>query len=178
MSSPQTPSPPTWTDAGSDAALHEGVLLRRVVAWLIDAILEAIAMAVLWVFCLFFGLLTLGLGWPLFGLLPLVPLLYQWLFLIGPMSATPGQWLLGLVVRRDEDLAPPSPMEALAFTVLFFLTLALGVIWMAVALFTVRHRTFHEIISGLVVIRSRELDLSLTPPARSWNIGDGGPNAA
>lgn len=165
---------PEW----ADDALSEGVLLRRVVAWFVDAILQAIIVSVLWMICLLFGVMTLGLGWPLFGLLPLVPLAYQWLFLVGPPTATPGQALLGLVVRRNDDLGPPTPLQALAFAVLFFLTLALGAIWMAVALFTVRHRTFHEIISGLVVIRARALDPPLTPPPGSWNMRAGGPNAA
>jgi uncharacterized RDD family membrane protein YckC len=174
MSSFQAPAQPDW----ADDAFSEGVLLRRVFAWFVDAVLQAIILAVLWMFCLFFGVMTFGLGWPLFGLLPLVPLLYQWLFLAGPPSATPGQMLLGLVVRRNDDLGPPTPLQALAFTLLFFLTLALGVIWMAVALFTVRHRTFHEIISGLVVIRARALDPPLTTKPASWNMRAGGPNAA
>jgi len=48
------------------------------------------------------------------------------------------------------------------FTALFYVTLMTGVIWMAVALFTARHRAIHDMISGLVVIRTR----ALTPPPR------------
>lgn len=169
---------PTPDTAGlamlEDELLTSGVMWRRVIAWLLDAALLAAICSGLWSFCVFFGLLTLGLGWPLFGLLPLVPLLYTWLFLSSALSATPGQAMLGLTVRRNADLGPPTPLQALAFTVLFFITMALGWIWMLVALFSVRHRTFHDMLSGLVVIRTR----ALTRPLGFWNMGTGGPSPA
>jgi uncharacterized RDD family membrane protein YckC len=121
-----------------------------------------------------FGVLTLGLGWHLFGVLPLIPLAYNWLFLCSGLSATPGMAMMGLVVRRNEDLGPPLPLQALAFTVLFYVTLALGWIWLGVALLTVRHRTFHDMLSGLVVVRSR----ALTPAGGFWNMPPGGSAAA
>ena len=138
----------------------EGIILRRLVAWLVDAVVLAIVISLLWVLVLLFGLLTFGLGWPLFALLPLVPLVYQWLFLMAPRAATPGMRVMGLTVRRDADLAPPSPIEALAFTLLFALTIACGVIWLAAALVTTRHRTFHELLSGLTVMSARGLPLA------------------
>ena len=57
-----------------DAPLLEGVLFRRVCAWVIDLLLVGGIVAVLWVVLVGFGLLTLGLGLPLLGLLPGVPL--------------------------------------------------------------------------------------------------------
>ena len=79
------------------------------------------------------------------------------------------------MVRRDDDGGPPTGAQALVFTFLFYLTLALGVIWMIVALFTPRHRTIHDMISGLVVIRRKALTADVgawnmpphTPPSRS-----------
>jgi uncharacterized RDD family membrane protein YckC len=136
-----------------DRGLTEGVMFRRIVAWLLDCFFIAVILAGLWVVLFLFGLLTLGLGFPLLSVLPIVPVLYHWLFLASGMAATPGQSLMGLIVRRNDDLGPPTALQALAFTLLFYLTLMLGVIWMAVALVTTRHRTVHDMISGLVVIR-------------------------
>ena len=84
-----------------DAPLLEGVLFRRVWAWLVDLLIVGGIVAVLWVVLVGFGLLTLGLGLPLLGLLPVVPLAYHVLFVAGGRSATPGQVMMDLVVRRD-----------------------------------------------------------------------------
>jgi uncharacterized RDD family membrane protein YckC len=161
-----------------DHWLTDGVMLRRLVAVLVDGALITVAMSMAWAFCLLFGVMTLGLGWPLFGALPAIPIIYHWLFL-SAFAATPGQSLFGLTVRRDSDLLTPSPLEALAFTLLFYLTMALGMIWFALAIFTTRHRAPHDLICGLVVVHIR----ALTPPAASWNMRfgaapPGGPTVA
>ena len=158
MSYARSWQPPTglWPE---DALLRD-VLGRRVLAFLVDALLLTVICAVVWVLLLAFGLLTLGLGFPLFALLPAVPLLYNWLALLTPMAATPGQALLGLTVRRDADLARPSGLEALIWAFGFYVTVALGMFWLLAALFTARHRTLHDILSGLVVVRSQALTLT------------------
>jgi uncharacterized RDD family membrane protein YckC len=85
------------------------------------------------------------------------------------MSATPGQAMLGLIVRRNDDLGRPSFAQALVSVIGFYITIAFGVIWLAVALLTVRRRTFHDMVSCLVVVRA------LQPPAGYWSMpGPGG----
>jgi uncharacterized RDD family membrane protein YckC len=153
--------------------LTEGVLTRRVFAWLIDVLLIALIMVALWFTLMLFGLLTLGLGLPLLGVLPFVPFCYHMLFLAGPPSATPGQSALGLVVRRNDDLGRPTPVQALVSTLLFYVTLATSGLLLLVALFTVHRRTLHDLLSGLVVVRSRALTRSLG----SWNMQGGSPYA-
>jgi uncharacterized RDD family membrane protein YckC len=144
-----------------DVWLTEGVLTRRVFAWLIDALLIGLILAALWFVLLLFGLLTLGLGLPLLGVLPFVPFCYHLLFVAGPASATPGQQALGLVVRRDDDLGRPTPVQAFVFTLVFYLTLAATGLLLLFALFTVRRRTLHDLASGLVVVRERALTRGL-----------------
>lgn len=141
----------------SNAHLTDGVVFRRVWAWLIDALAIAVIAGVLWVLLVTFGLLTLGLGLPLLGLLPVVPLAYHVGFVAAPGSATPGQALMGLTVRRDEDLGPPSLAQAGLFTLGLYVTLAAGVVWLVVALFTARGRALHDIVAGVVVVRKRAL---------------------
>ena len=71
------------------------------------------------------------------------------------MSATPGQAMFGLMVRRDDDLGPPTLAQAVISTLVFYLTLATSGLLLLVALFTERKRTLHDLVSGLVVVRTR-----------------------
>jgi uncharacterized RDD family membrane protein YckC len=164
-------------------ALLAGVLSRRCLGWLTDLLLVAVAVGTLWSSLLLLGLLTFGLGWWLLGLVPLVPFAYHCLFLTGSMSATPGQALFGLVVRRDDDLGPPSLAQAVISTLIFYLTLATSGLLLLVALFTQRKRTLHDLASGLVVVRRRALrdwvsaTGTLTGGTGSWNMGPGHPYA-
>ena len=152
-----------------DDWLTEGVLIRRIFAWLIDALLISLLLVGLWFALLLFGVLTLGLGLPLFGVLPFVPFCYHMLSILGPMSATPGQAALDLVVRRNDDFGQPTAIQAVIYTLLFFVTLATCGLLLLVALFTVRKRTLHDLASGLVVVRSR----ALTRALGSWNMQGG-----
>ena len=156
-----------------DRMLTQGVLLRRIVAWLVDLLFIAVLCCFAWMALLAFGLMTLGLGMPLLALLPLVPFCYHLLFLASPLAATPGQGLMGLIVLRNDDLGRPLPVQALVSTLCFYLTLAFGAIWLAVAVLTVRKRTFHDMFAGLVVVRRR----ALTPAAPAWNMAGGFPHA-
>jgi uncharacterized RDD family membrane protein YckC len=136
-----------------DEAFISGVMSRRCFAWLLDAVLIVLLVGVLCVVLLLFGLLTLGLGLGAMAILPAVPFLYHFVSLLRPASATPGQVMMGLTVRRDEDLGPPTGLQALIFTVVFYLTLATSGLLLLIALFTVRHRTLHDLASDLVVVR-------------------------
>ncbi len=156
-----------------DALIH-GVLSRRVFAFVLDGLMIACLCGVLWLLLLVFGLLTLGLGLPLLGLVPFVPLLYNWLSVASSLSATPGQRIMGLVVRRDADLGAPTPLEALIWTAGFVVTISLGGVWFGFALLTVRHRTLHDIVSGLVVVRRK----ALTARPAFWDVSRGGPHYA
>jgi len=176
MSVPHWPPSPL-TGALVDDWLTRGVLTRRVFAFLLDLLLIGVIVAGLWSALFLFGLLTLGLGFPLLGLLPAVPPLYHFLFLASPLSATPGQALLGLVVRRNSDFGRPDVLEALVSVVGFYVTVLLGAVWLVVALLTTRRRTVHDMVAGLVVVRTdalASLTPPLTPPGAAWNMRSGG----
>jgi uncharacterized RDD family membrane protein YckC len=153
-----------------DMWLTEGVLRRRLFAALIDAFMIAVLVAGGWVFCLVFGLLTLGLGWMLFVLLPAIPFAYHVLSVAG-IGATPGQAVTGLAVRRIDDLGPPTMLQAVISTVGYYVTLAAGGLPFLVVLITRGKRTLHDIASGLVVVRSARIATPpLTSPASVWNM--------
>jgi uncharacterized RDD family membrane protein YckC len=169
--------PATFGSSWEDALLA-GVRLRRCLGWLVDLLLVGVLVGTLWSSLLLLGLLTFGLGWWLLGLVPLVPFAYHCLFLTGPLSATPGQALFGLLVRRDDDLGPPGLAQAAVSTLVFYLTLATSGLLLLVALFTRHKRTLHDLASGLVVVRRHVWhNWALTTGAASWNIGPGHPYA-
>ena len=153
----------------ADEFLTGGVITRRCVAWVIDIVLIALLIWVLWWLLVLLGLLTFGLGWGAIGLLPFVPFCYHFFSLLGIASATPGQRMLGLTVRRNDDLGPPTPLQALITVLGFYLTLATSGVLLVVALFTIRHRTLHDLVSGLVVVRVQ----ALTAPGGGWNMYGG-----
>jgi uncharacterized RDD family membrane protein YckC len=171
MNTPVWHAPPYDVAPTQEEALTDSVLTRRLFAWLVDLTMIGIILAVMWAVLFTFGIMTLGLGMPLLGLLPVGPFLYHFGFLAGPMSATPGQALFGLTVRRNEDLGPPTALQAVISTLLYYLTLATSGLLLLIALVTVRKRTLHDLISGLVVVRSR----ALTPPVISWTMPGGPP---
>jgi uncharacterized RDD family membrane protein YckC len=51
------------------------------------------------------------------------------------------------------------------------------VIWLAAALITSRHRTLHDLVSGLVVVRNGALSRTLTATAGFANMQRGSPYA-
>jgi len=152
-----------------DDFLTSGVMSRRCVAWVFDVFLIAVLVWALWWVLVLFGVLTFGLGFGAMSILPFVPFLYHFLSLLGASSATPGQQMMGLTVRRDCDFGPPTWLQALVSVVVFYLTLATSGLLLVVALFTARHRTLHDLISGLVVVRVR----ALTAGGAGWNMRGG-----
>ena len=137
--------------------LTGGVMSRRCVAWVFDAVLILALLFALWWILVVFGFLTFGLGFGAMSILPFVPFGYHFLSLLGASSATPGQRLMGLTVRRDFDLGPPTGLQALISVLVLYLTLATSGLLLVVALFTARHRTLHDLVSGLVVVRLEAL---------------------
>jgi uncharacterized RDD family membrane protein YckC len=161
-----------WTQFPDDEFLVGGALSRRCLAWVADIILIALLVSVLWWILAAFGVLTLGIGFGAMAILPFVPFLYNFLSLLSPPSATPGQQMFGLTVRRDFDLGPPTALQALVSVIGYYLTLATSGLLLVVALFTTRHRTLHDLVSGLVVVRVQAME-ALTERNAGWNMGPG-----
>jgi uncharacterized RDD family membrane protein YckC len=134
----------------SSLPARPGYLTRRCVAFGIDMLLASAAGWVLLIGILIFGILTLGLGFLMLHVLPLVPLLYFTLFIA--TGATPGQRLCGIAVRQDSG-AVPNLAQALVFTLLLGVSLALAGLPLLLALAGPRHRAAHDLLSGLMVTR-------------------------
>ena len=142
-------------DPAAFPEVYEGVLWRRIAAYLIDlscigviAIGVWIAFAVLWLMS--FGLLG-PLLWFLFGLIPLA---YHTLLLSGPRSATFGMRVFDLELRSVSG-ERPSFVQALIQTALFYITVGMTCsLILLVALFNRRRRTLHDFLAGTVMVRT------------------------
>jgi uncharacterized RDD family membrane protein YckC len=145
--------PQNLTQSSVDTFLTRGVLARRFFAFLIDAFLIGVVGWIAAITILVFGILTLGLGWLMFHIIPLLPFLYYTL-LVGGSGATPGQRVFGLAVRQDRDLSPPSLAQAFVWTLLLWISFVLACLPFAMALVGPRHRAGHDLLSGLVVVRN------------------------
>lgn len=149
----------------SNPRAFDGVLRRRLAAWMIDAALVLMLSWVVWGGTALLAVFTVGLAGGLL-LLPwalIVPILYGTLSIASPLSATPGQAVMGLAVRSDADAAAPSLGQAFTSTTLYALSWAAGGLPLLAPLFSGRHRTLHDLFSGTLVVRSAVL----APPQRS-----------
>ena len=138
--------------------LFEGVLARRVVAFGVDFIIIAIPVLLAAMFIFAFGIVTLGLGFALYWLLPAASvvwaIVYFGLTLGSDRSATIGMRVMDLEMRTWYG-APAyfvlGAVHAVAFwfTVSFFTPFVL-----LVAFFNERRRLLHDIMLGTVIINN------------------------
>ena len=146
------------TDRLYDVRVYDGVLTRRIFAFIIDYVIVGLLMIPFALVVLLLGLLTFGLGWMLFGILfPIVAILYVWNTLGGPEQATVGMRMMDIKLERL-DGKPVDGMLAVVHSVLFWAANAvLTPLVLLVTLFTDRKRTLHDLLLGTVVARSDRL---------------------
>ncbi len=131
---------------------YEGVLIRRVLAFVIDAVLMGILYLIGWFLVFILGFFTLGLGWLLFALMaPLVIFGYA-AFTLGLRSRTVGMGLLGLEMRLTDGA--PIPMTiAMGHAVLFYIVCVIFTpIVLIIGLFNQKRRLPHDMILNMVLI--------------------------
>ncbi len=164
-------------DPATQPELFDGVLSRRVAAFIIDFIILAIPVVLVAMFIFVFGIVTIGLGFALYWLLPsgtvIWALLYFGSTLGGPNSATIGMRVMDLEMRTWYG-APAyfvlGAVHAIAFwfTVSFFTPFVL-----LVAFFNERRRLLHDILLGTVVINNAARASMLRPAAAAAKAGQG-----
>jgi uncharacterized RDD family membrane protein YckC len=143
---------PTAYDPVTQPRLFRGVIRKRIVAFIVDAIIILVLTTVAYVVVGLLGILTLGLAWLLFGLVfPAVGLGYNALTIGGVNSATIGQRMVGLEVRMWFG-GRVTPLIAAFHALLFWFSLAIFCPILLWALFDPRKRCLHDILAGVVVI--------------------------
>ena len=138
--------------------LFEGVLPRRVVAFVIDFIVIAapVVLAAMLIFA--FGVVTLGLGWALYWLLPpgavIWAVVYFGVTLGGPNSATIGMRVMDLEMRTWYG-APAYFVLGAVHAIVFWVSIStLSPLILLVCFFNERRRLLHDVLLGTVVINS------------------------
>jgi uncharacterized RDD family membrane protein YckC len=133
---------PTFNDRA-----FEGVLSRRIFAFLIDYVVMAIVIAVLGAVIGVLGILTFGLAWLLYAVLvPIVVVPYVALSLGGRDQATPGMKAMDLKIVKD-DGGQIDWLIATVHLILFWVfNTILTPFILLLALFTSRKRALHDIL--------------------------------
>lgn len=143
------------TNRLDDARIYDGVRTRRVLAFCIDYLIVGLLLIPFAILVFLFGILTLGLGWMLFGVLaPAVALAYIWNTLGGPNQATTGMRMMGIRLERL-DGKPIDGLLAIVHSVLFWAgNVVLSPLILLATLVLDRKRTVHDLMLGTVVTRS------------------------
>jgi uncharacterized RDD family membrane protein YckC len=145
-------------DPVTNPELFEGVLARRVVAFVIDFTIIAVPVLLVAIFIFAFGIVTLGLGWALYWLLSpasvIWALCYFGFTLGGPRSATIGMRVMDIELRTWYG-APAYFVLGAVHAIAFWFTVSfLSPFVLLVAFFNERRRLLHDIMLGTVVINT------------------------
>jgi uncharacterized RDD family membrane protein YckC len=142
-------------DPAAFPEVYEGVLCRRILAYLVDLLVIGVIAVGVWMVFAILWLLSFGLLGPLLWFLfGLIPLAYHTVLLSGPRSATLGMRVFDLELRSVTG-ERPSFLQALIQTALFYITVGMTCsLILLVALFNRRRRTLHDFLAGTVMVRT------------------------
>ena len=145
-------------DPVTQPEMFEGVLARRVLAFVIDFVIISIPVVLAAMFIFAFGIVTLGLGFALYWLLPAATVVWAIFYfgvtLGGPASATIGMRVVDLEMRTWYGGNAYFVLGAV-HAVAFWLSIsALTPFILLVAFFNERRRLLHDIVLGTVVVNN------------------------
>jgi uncharacterized RDD family membrane protein YckC len=152
-------------DPASHPELFEGVLTRRVAAFIIDVIIIAVPLIGASIFIFVLGIVTLGLGWALFWLLSpasvIWALLYYGMTLGSPASATLGMRVMDIEMRTWYG-APAYFVLGAVHAIVFWISVSvLTPLILVVGFFNPRKRLLHDTLVGAVLINNTGRTASL-----------------
>jgi uncharacterized RDD family membrane protein YckC len=145
--------------------LFEGVLARRLVAFLIDFVILSVPVLFVAMFIFVIGIVTFGLGFLLYALLwpamVLWAVVYYGFTLGGPASATIGMRVMDIEMRTWYG-SPGYFVLGAVHAIVFWITVsALTPFVLLVCLFNQRRRCLHDILVGTVIINNDVRSASL-----------------
>jgi len=147
--------------------LFDGVLARRVVAFLIDFLVISIPVVLAAMFIFAFGIVTLGFGWALYWLLPPASVIWAIAYfgasLGGPRSATIGMRVMELEMRTWYGAPAYFVLGAVHAVAFWFSVSAFTPFILLVAFFNQRKRLLHDIVLGTVIINNPQRAAQLRP---------------
>lgn len=158
-------------DPATNPELFEGVPARRFVAFIIDLVIISIPIVFLAIFIFMIGVATLGLGFFLYGLMPVITtvwaLVYYGATFGSPRSATIGMRVMDLEMRTWYG-APAYFILGAVHAVVFWVSISVFTpLIVLVCFFNDRRRLLHDMIVGTVVINNEVRASVLRVPART-----------
>ena len=148
------PADHAYPDRYDDWRLFDGVRTRRILAFLIDYVMIFLLTVIAVPVVFMLGFATLGFAWLLFGILyPLVALTYIGWTVGGPAQATIGMRLAGIRLERYDGRRVDF-VTAVVHSVLFWASAAIFVPLLLAPLFLEHKRTLHDLLLGIVAVRS------------------------
>jgi uncharacterized RDD family membrane protein YckC len=168
------PSGPAYQHAFDpllEPELFRGVLMRRVIAFIIDLFVLAVPILLAILFIAVFGLITLGLGWALFWLVSPASIVWALIYfgacIGGPHSATLGMRVMDLELRTWYG-APGYFLLGAMQAVLFWISISVfSPFVLLIGLFNARRRLLHDFVLGTVVINN-SVRTQVAQPARTY----------
>jgi len=157
---------PDFYDPARNPEFFEGVLSRRVVAFLVDIFLIVGPIVLLALFIFILGLVTLGFGWLLFWTLS--PLFVVWAIVYvgvtmgSPHSATIGMRMVDLRTWYGGKMYF---LLAAVHVIFFWISMSfLSPLILLVALFNRQHRLLHDFCTGTVMVNNEMRAVALKRP--------------
>jgi uncharacterized RDD family membrane protein YckC len=157
-------------DPATNPELFEGVVARRVVAFLVDFLILATPVVFVSMFIFVVGIVTFGLGFLFYALLwpamVIWAIVYYGMTLGGPASATVGMRIMEIEMRTWYG-SPAYFVLGAVHAVVFWVTVsAITPLILLVCLFNGRRRCLHDILVGTVVINNAERSAALRTARR------------
>jgi uncharacterized RDD family membrane protein YckC len=151
-------SGPSWRpDTMIAVNQTDGTLSRRFFAYLIDLLMIVLFSTFLSVAIAVIGLLTFGLGWSLFAILPASAIIYNAITVGGPRQSTIGMRMMGLRVVDATTGGPVGMLTAAVHALLFYVAAGTFVLWVLDLFLGVARsdrRLGHDLLTGVVLVRS------------------------
>lgn len=145
-------------DPDRNPELFDGVPARRLVAFLIDLVVISVPLVLVAIFIFAVGIVTLGLGFGLYALMPGISVLWA-LFYYGstlgsPSSATIGMRAMDIEMRTWYG-APAYFVLGAVHAIVFWVTVsALTPFILLICFFNVRKRLLHDFLVGVVIVNN------------------------
>lgn len=134
-----------------------GSLAGRTLAYLLDILFILAFSVLLWVAIALVGLVTFGLGWTLFAVLPASGVIYSAITVGGSRQSTLGQRMMGLRVVAPESGRPVDLITAAVHALLFYVAVSTFLLWvvdLGFGLVRGDRRLGHDLLLGLAVVRA------------------------
>ena len=145
-------------DPSTEPELFDGVLSRRVMAYIVDIVI-IFAMAMVFVIAaVIMGFLTLGLAWitiPVIG--PIAVFIYYAATLGSPQRATIGMRTFDIVLTPTSG-PPLDGWKALLHPFVFWVTIWIFWPLLFLGLFTRRRQLLHDLITSTLMVRRSPME--------------------